>query len=65
MGNSSSWKTRVERGVPFDKNNKHETAPDMIGPSNKTSSAGESAKKRGAGLLDEEASADEDDDEDD
>ena len=60
---------RVEEGVPEDRNDKrrnsHEAAPETAGM-NKTSSAGESAKKRStSGLLDEEASADEDEDEDD
>ena len=58
---------RVEKGVPEDKN-KHDYQREDIPETrsvNKTSSAGEGAKKRsGSGLPDEEAAADEDDDED-
>ena len=55
----------VDQGIPVDKNNNHQTAPERIDAVNKTSSACEGTKKRSAGLFDEEACADEDDEEDD
>ena len=64
MGNSSSWKTRVEKGVPKSPPNYDDTPP-STGVSVKTSGIGESAREHGAGLMDKEACADEDTDEDD
>lgn len=61
MGISSSWKNRVEKGVPRGNNN------EQRGNANEAlaNGVGENAGKRGAGLPDEEACSDEDDDEDD
>ena len=64
MGSSSSWRMRVEKGVPRSPPRYDETPP-KAGVSTETLSAGEGARKHGAGLMDEEACADADEDEDD
>ena len=64
MGSSSSWKTRVEKGVPRNPQNYDDTPPNE-GVSVKALGVGGSARKHGASLIDEEACADEDTDEDD
>lgn len=56
---------RVKEGIPLDRNKNNETSPEIIEVVDKTSSAGEGAKKRSVGLSDEEDRADEDDEEDD
>ena len=55
---------RVEKGVPRSPP-RYDDTPPQAGVGIKTSAAGEGARKHGAGLIDEEASADEDEDEDD
>jgi len=65
VANTSSWRMRVEEGIPIDRNINFESAPATIEDVSKTSSAGKGAKKHGAGLLDEEACAGEEDEDDD
>ena len=55
---------RVEKGVPRSMP-RYDDTPPQAGVKIKTSGAGKGARKHGAGLIDEEASADEDKDEDD
>lgn len=64
MGSSSSWKTRVEKGIPKSPSDYDDTSPNA-GVGVETSGVGEGARKQGAGLVDAEACADEDTDEDD
>ena len=60
MGISSSWKNRVEEGVPRGKDEQRSHANEAV-----ATGIGENAGKREAGLPDGEACDDEDDDEDD
>lgn len=66
MGSTSSWRMRVEKGVPKNAPNEYnETHPTTATGVVKISDAGEGVRKHGAGLSDEEACAEEDEDEDD
>ena len=65
METSSSWRMRVEKGVP--KNTHQAEVPAAAVESLKSSVAGGGARKRSAGLPclpEEDACADEDDDDD-
>ena len=62
MGNSSSLKMRVEKGVHRSPP-KHNDIPPEACICVQPLSAGESARKQVAGLTDEEACADDEDDE--
>ena len=62
MGSFSSWRTRVEKGVPKSPNQGSDTASAVNAQVLVVTGGG--ARKRGRG-LDEEARANEDDDEDD
>ena len=55
---------RVEKGPP-ESPPRYDDIPPEAGVRIKTSGAAEGARKHGAGLMEEEASADEDEDEDD
>lgn len=63
MGTSSSWKTRVEKGVPRSPPI-YDDIPPKAGVSTKSSGAGEGARKHGTGLISEDACDDETEDED-
>lgn len=63
MGSTSSWKMRVEKGIPRSPPQFNDSAAGVDAV--KITGAGESDYKRSAGLPDEEACADEDDNEDD
>ena len=66
MGSTSSWRMRVEKGIPKNAQNEYYETPSTTATGVvKTLAAGEGVRKRGAGLSDEEACAEEDDDEDD
>ena len=62
MGNTFSWKMRVEKGVHKSPPKQNDIPPKAC-ISAKPLGAGESARKHVAGLMDEEACVDDEDDE--
>ena len=67
MGISSSWRTRVETGVPVPTRDRYNGDAVHGGKQSiisKTSAAGGGSSMHAAGLPEEEAAADEEDDED-
>lgn len=72
MGTTSSWRTRVEEGIPknnHNKNNKndfqHSADGDLAVALSGVGKNAAAGRRRDAGLPDDEAMSDEDDDEDD